>query len=654
MPSVRQVLGGGRAIVAVPVLVYLILCAGGITTSNIGALYATTPADVPHQIGAAQAVRADEFMTESPISLGWIATGGHGIDNPLSVPPNFFSQLPIGPVSSIVFFDGTLAKLATPLPDSVVFAARWWLPTLLLIIGLPLWFRQISGRSRWGYLASALILLSPSNVWWSGRPVNTLGFMFAAAALMIAAYHALSAGRRWPGAGAILAAAVLIARFPSYYQPFAIILGFPVLVSTCLYILLQRDRAAPRWTAVGMTGALSGALVAGTMAENLDAIRAGLHTVYPGQRISTALQLPFGKVFGAPVLASLESIQSTLAPNTNATEASSSFVILLPIAALLMVPSLLPLRSVALRGILRPEQAVVAVWFTAAVLWLAWCTLGLGPMTGHIPLLNLVPALRAANDAGFLAIVTFCLALPRVPSGARVLAAVAAALTLIATAIAGWSWQHTGMPGLTHEAIAVASVIAASVVGAIVMWPGRPVPLLLALAALLALSGRANPVIAGLGDLRSSPAAARLMAEGAAARSDDTLWASDSPYVDALMFATATPSLSGRQQIGPDQRAWTVLDPDRTHEDVWNRGGTYIRFQWNSDTSITWSNPTIDQIVMATSPCALAEREPRLTHILSTTRLNDPCLTPAFRMRWQGQRFWAYTVDASLREPSGS
>lgn len=619
-----------------PCLVFVLLCLGGVTTSSLGALRATSH-PVAHQIGTPETIRSDEYMTESAITLGWITSGGHDVSDPLSVPPNFFAQLPSGPVSSITFFDGTLLRLGPWLPDAWLFAAKWWLPTLLLVLGLPTWFRQLTDSRRWGWVATALVFFAPANQWWSGRPVNTLGFMFAAAALMIDAQQQWTRRRRWLAALEIVAAAVLIARFPSYYQPFAIVLGFPVLISTVLFLLRQPAPWAAKAWSIGGTGALAAALTAGTMLENLTAIRAGLGTVYPGQRISTGVAQPFGKVFGATVLAPLQHVQSSLV-GTNATEASSAFVVLLLVALLLRATS----RWNGGPG----TGACWWTWVAATLGWLSWCTLDYGRLGAHLPLLDLVPAVRSANVCGFLAIVAFCLAVAYVERSRWPVAVAAGSLVTVVSLAAGLSWRAHGMTGLGLPGIAVSSVVAGVVVGAAVRWPERGTPLVALGVAAACLTVLVNPVVAGLGDLRGTVAADTMIAAGRTARADHTFWASNDLRFDALMFATGTPALSSRQQIGPDDAAWAALDPGAAHRGFWNRGGSYIRFRWNRSPTIAWSNPTQDQIVMTTSPCTVARLEPRLTHVVSTKPLDLPCLSLERVVPWDGMTQLIYLVHA--------
>lgn len=627
---------------ALPCVVFILFALAGLTTSSIGALREDPRHPAGTEIGSPLPIRADEFMTESPIGLGWITSGSRGIDNPLSVAPNFFQQLPSGPVSGVVFFDGTVAMLGPWLPDAMLFAARWWLPTLLLVIGLPIWFRQVTGTLRWGYLATLVVLFSPSNMWWSGRPVNTLGFMFAGCALMLTGHDLLTRGRRTAAGVAFLVSAILMARYPSYYQPFAIILGFPVLLSTIAFLLARAGAFKEKAIALLVTGGLGAVLTAGTMWENLDAIKSGLGTVYPGERVSTGEAQSFGKVFGAPVLGPLERVQDTLV-NTNATEASSSFIVLFIVAGLLWLAR-------GHRGD-RPARLAFAVWMAFTAIWLAWCTLDFKSLGSHLPLANLVPAIRAANDVGFLAVIAFFLLMAqwRPEHVRRPVLALAAVATGVVTYFAGTSWRDNGMPGLTLPSVWLAALVATVVVYLLLRWPHHWIPWVAAAASVVSLTALVNPLEFGLADLRGSETARFMIDAGHRSRDADVLWASDDPAFDALMFATATPALSARQQVGPDDAEWLKLDPGGEHKDTWNRGGSYIRFTWTQDEQIVWSNPTIDQIVMAASPCAVAHREPRLRYVVSVGRLDASCLRLSRRLQWSGRPHFVYEVTGSGR-----
>lgn len=628
-----------RAHVLVPVAIYLVLVLLGITTSNIGvdALREDPSSPIGIQLGSANPIRSDEYNTDSPLWLGQIAVGPGDPLNPLSVSPDFFSQLPDGPFSSVVFFDGTLLMLGPWLPDAMLFAAKWWLPTLLLAVGMPIWFRQITGSLRWGYLAAALIAFSPSNAWWSGWPVNTLGFIAAACALGVWGVLRVEEGRRGAGVLAIVGAGVLLARFPTYYQPLAIMVGFPVVLATVCFLLTREVRWRVRLAGVGAIG-LSGLLwSAGLWLENLEAITAGLTTVYPGQRESSSESLIVGRMFGATNLGWLRTVGTELPNGGNQSELASSFAVLIAVVVLM-------LAAQRWRGSRALTSAFVPV-AALAVFWLCWGTVYLGSVGAALPLVNRVPGFRASLGAGFIAILALALALPqwqtqrdwRVP-------AVAGGVAAFLSAWGGSSLQLSYLPLLTGRMIWVSALVTGAVVAVLVKAPRHRIAVPLTSAAALLLVFNANPVLVGLGDLRASDSARYFLDAGATARAEATVWAGDSAYVDALWFATGTPALSSRQRIGPDSAQWLRLDPGGTHEDVWNRGGSYIWFSWTDEPGLAFSNPTPDVVLLTGSPCTVAERMPELAHISSGQELSAPCLDPAGTFQWSGVTHYIYDV----------
>ena len=621
-----------------PLAAFAVLVLTGVTTSNIGAPGLREDPSAPHglQIGDSQEVRSDEFMTESPIWLGQIAIGPGQAVNPLNAPPNFFAQLPSGPVSSIVFFDGTVSRLGPWVPDAMLFAFKWWLPTLLLVIGMPLWFRLVTGSWRWGYLAAFLCLLAPASMWWSGRPINTLGFMFAGCALGIVGADQLGR-RRWVRfVLCMLAAGVLIARFPTYYQPLAIVLGFPVILATAAFLLVRRRPWRDRLIALFSLGLSSAELTGLLIWENLPAIRAGLETVYPGERKSTGLTIFIGRIFGSTDLGFLKTTDEGMT-GSNPSEVSSAFTVLLAVLLVLVVAE----RWRGRRTLAAATIPVAAL----ALFWLSWCTLSYGGLGLRIPLANLVPYSRAANGVGFLAILAFCLYMTQWQRPSRVITAIGAgALAAFLSAWAGSSLQQDAMPMLSSTMIWASSVVTGAVIAALVWWPHHRATLIVAGVAAGLLTYSATPILVGLGDLRGTNASQLFIEKGAQSRETGSLWASNSIFVDALMFATGTPSLSSRQQIGPNRDEWLKLDPGGGNEGVWNRGGSYITFDWTSQADVQFANPNPDIVMIRTSPCTLASRIPELRYVVSTTPLSDSCLVQTGSFQWSGLSQTIYEV----------
>lgn len=623
-----------HALFVVPIAIYLILVLAGVTNSNIGvdALREDPASPLGLQWGSSQSIRSDEWGTESPIWLGQMARGGTEDTTPLSVSNDFFAQLPAGPATAIVFLDGTVLAAGQWFPNEMLFAAKWWLPTLLLFIGLPVWFRYVAGSARWGYFAATLIFLAPGSMWWSGRPVNTLGFMAAGCALALYGVRAWSA-RRWVVAAvSVLGSGILLARFPTYYQPLAIVIGLPLVLATAAFLLSRAEPLRRRlaWLgAIGLSGLVWTALV---FWENRVAIGAVLNTVYPGDRKSTGTAMDIGLVFGATSLGWIKDMP------VNQSEISSAFTLLVAVVAVLVAAA--PWRGD--RGLL-VTTATLAV---CTAFWLTWTTIDWGTLGSAIPIANLVPSSRAMWGVGYLAILVFSLFMAQwQPSRRWAVPVVAGAVAAFLTGYAGSALSTQQLPLMTVAMIWVSAAITGLVVFALVRWPhtwwswaGS-----LGAAALLVISS--TPILFGLGDLRASDTAQEFLRWGAASRAEGSTWASTSQEVDSLMMATGTPSLSARQQMGPDIEAWAKLDPELADEGMWNRGGLHIQFDWTDSRAVELTQPVADIVVIHTSPCELAERFPGFRYAVSSEPLDQPCVDARDSFVWGGVEYTVYEVS---------
>jgi hypothetical protein len=618
--------------------VYLILVILGITNSNIGVpdLREDPAAPTGVQIGASQSIRSDEWGTESPIWLGQMARGGAEDSTPLSVSNDFFAQLPTGPVSAVVFFDGTALALGRWIPHEMLFAAKWWLPSLMLFIGLPVMFRQITGRIGWGYLAAILTFFAPATMWWSGRPVNTIGFVSAGCALAIYASRRVESRQWMKAALAYIFAGVLLARTPTYYQPLAIVVAVPIVVATAIVILFERRTWSFRLISLGsivVSGAFWTTLL---FLENAQAISAGLTTVYPGDRASTGGPVSVGMLFGATNLGWLEGVGTS--PTVNQSEIASAFTVLLIVVGFLFV-------ATRWRGG-RVHGMVTSCFAAFGVFWLSWAMVDWGSVGSAIPLINRVPNTRAMMGVGYIAILAFCFFISQWrPPRRFAVALVPAGAAALVSGYAGSSLGVTEMPGLSTWMIWVSAAVTGTVIFLLIRYPNRWWSLAIAALAAVSLTFSSTPIVVGLGDLRSSDTAQKFIRWGEESRADGTVWASTSQDVDSLMMATGVPALSTRQQIGPDADAWKELDPTGRYEDMWNRGGLHVTFEWADSDEIRFSLPVGDTVVVSTSPCTLAQDVPSFGYAVSQNPLSFGCLSEVDTFSWDGHDFTVYAVN---------
>jgi hypothetical protein len=621
-----------------PLVAYAVLVLLGVTMSSIGISGLRQDPAHPHghQIGQSLQLRSDEFLTSMPFNLGVTATGSTESLNPLTAPHGFTSQLASGPTSSIVFFDGTILRLGPVLPDTWLISARWWLPFLLLALGAPAFFRTLTGNRWIGWFAAAMLVASPSTAWWSFGQVGMLGFTIAGMAALQRTGARWLEGRRWIAVAWGAAAAVLLARTPLHYQPWAIVVATSIVLAGVAGMVAGRPDRKTNVLVVLAVGAGAVLLLVGFVVENWASIQATLNTLYPGARIATGGAMPMQEIFAATSLGSSEYM--AISGNTNNSEISSSYAVAAVWAVLLLA------HGVALRT----AQHRAAVWAMVATtgFWFTWAMVDFGNLGSKIPVVNLVPPQRAADVLGYSSIILLCLLLPGLADRTRwTFSLLCAAVVFLVAANAGSLLRANNFLDLSTRSVWLTSIALAITVFLITFRPRLWVGYVLAMLLATSLVWRVNPILFGLADLRASDLAQQMLQDGDELRADGKVWASDSAYIDSLMIATGVPSLSGRQLSGPDRDAWEALAPG-SDENTWNRGVSFVWFDWTDKPEITVSNPSPDVIAVSGSPCTVAERVPELTEIISGHQLEEPCLTEAGTFTWGGAEHWRYTVHA--------
>ena len=635
---VQWVCVADRAARVVTIVIFAGLVLLGITTSSIGISdLRQDPANpLGWQFGRSRGIRSDEIHAYSAIVLSILATHGAPSLSPLAARADLVHRFPTdGIFEQFVFFDSTMLRASGIIPENMLFAAHWWLPSLVLLLALPTWFHQLGRSRRYGWLAAILIVLSPSSAWWSLMPVALIAYTLGGCVLMIAAFQRFGRGQRVLPLAMGVAGGILIAGLPGFYAPWSLMLGIPVLGASTLWILFQHGAWRPRLKAILVAGGTAVVFGAGTLFENRQGLQALLGTVYPGSRRVEAGPQPFGRIFGAPALGPLQNSEPV---GINASELSTSFTVFFIWALVLML-------AARWRPTLREN---IAEWTFGAwsALWIAWISLDLGSSTSMIPLLNLVTPPRAAQVVGVLAVVLLCLLLSHwtTPASWRV-PLLAGAACALPTGYAASLLKAQDLPAISPALIALVSVAVFLVVALITRYPRRSWTLMLcALIAALPVA-RANPVLAGLGDLRASETAKTLALRAPAVRAQGKLWAADNPGVNTLLLASGIPSLSGLQRSGPDAAAWRKMDPQSAFSDKWNRGGGYVYISWTPGQPTTIGSNDFDAVLVGIDPCTLKTAWPNLDRIVASIPLNAACLGLDSEMQWQGRPAYVYAVN---------
>lgn len=634
----RWSLVNDRAARLVVLAAFSLLVLFGITTSSIG--IADLRQDPAHplgwQWGQPRSIRSDEIHAFSAIVISILATHGAPSLSPLAARSDLVHRFPTdGFFETFVFFDSTMLRAAAVVPEEMLFAAHWWLPSLILLLSMPTWFHQIGGARRYGWFAAVLILLSPSNAWWSMMPVDLIAYTLAGCTLMISAYRRFSKGEQllpWLFAGA---GGILIAGLPTFYAPWSLMLGLPILVGSTLWVMLRNGPLAPRVKAVAVTGLTAVIFGLGTLWENREGLQALMETVYPGARRMAAEPQPLGRVLGAPALGPLQFDEPS---GINASELSSSFTVFFIWIFVILI-------AVRWKASVREH---VVLWTIGgwSLLWLLWISLDLGEGSHSVPLLNLVTPPRAAQVIGVLAIVLLGLVLSswKDPRSWRIPVLAGAACGL-ATSYAASLLKASDLPGISTELVILSGALLGAAVAIATRYPGRTWPLVLCAALAVLPVLRVNPFIAGLGDLRDSETARTVAAEAPALRTDGKLWAADTPALNTLLLANGVPSLSGLQRSGPVASEWERLDPTDAEAHKWNRGGGYVFFAWTPGKALSMETNEFDAVGVSIDPCELRRKWQNLDRIVASQPLESDCLSLDKELQWQGKPAYLYAFS---------
>lgn len=607
---------------------------GSISTSSLGLLSVDGAGNGAEQWGSSLPIRSDEWLTQAPIDLSVLAHGSSTAPS-LSQDPDLIYQISSGQVvESVLFHEGNLLRLGAWLPDEMLFAAfRAW-PWLLLVLALPPLLRRMGGSRPMSWLALVLVFLAPASLWWSFMPVRIMAFAAAGSYVLWLARDRMVTGRRVTAVLQAGLAGVLLARLVTYYVPWSLTLGVPLVVATGVYLVADRATRRQALLTIGAGAFVSVAVLAGTLLENAASLAAELNTVYPGlRRVSGATQTP-AQLFGGPALFDME---SGAAPTLlNQSELSSGFLVC-AFWALVLWRRSWAAATTAQRG------AIVTL-AAATALWSAWAMFDWGPVGEHIPLLSSVLPVRAAQTVGYPATLLLALLASRLTGDSSRLAVAAAVTTGVATAY-GAGDARKALPDLTTWQVWAAVLAVTGVVYAVTRWPTRSWPVVGTLVVCLAAGIDANPLVRGVGELRTSPAADAARALSRRAEHDGTLIATNSMAANALLIANGAPLLTGNQVTGPLVSEWEKIDPDHEYENVWNRGASYLYVAFDGERDAPWVEEAApDVIVVHAHPCWLAESDLDVGYLVATLEIPGRCVRPLRTFTWNGGPQYVYAL----------
>jgi len=617
----------------------------GITTSSLSLNTASGSESTAQVIwGEPQPIRSDEWLRSTPYWIGqWNDDWSPNLLTPLEYrsAPSLMSAM----ADWFVYPERELGLL---LPTRLGFPFLWWVSTVGAMATTALVLLRFTRSAALSVGFSAITVLSPVVAWWSFSPLEIIWPVTSALLLTDMSRDALSRfGRtgRQPLKSTLLAAlaGVAAARLAFTYTPWAIIailLGFGLAMD-----FLLRRHGWRKFLFPGLVSIATALILAGfrlLMVRSEYEVLAS--TVYPGQRraadTSSELPLMSGPLGG---LTQREDVAGSII-GTNLSEISRGWTIfLIPLVVIVVVAGLAKVVKAPWLWVDRDAPIIPYATTTMAVVVASWSLFSWpDALTTYNPLV-LVSSDRAAQMLGAMAPILLAVTLPvsmsSVPIHVRRLMGIAVGTASGLLVLDAGARLTAWLPELDVTARAAVAAVTCIVVGGLV-FAHRKAPILAVTIVLAFLSvAWVNPLTRGLGDLVLAPVTADVRQVVA---SGDGRVASDNFFVDAMIAANALPQLSGLQTWGPNRDAWGILDPQSEFVGAWNRGTSYLRFEWANSGDAPEIREQGDQIFVRVDPCDKRLSELGLGFVISMAPRDDACLTERLRFTWSGLDNWIY------------
>ena len=617
----------------------------GVTTSSLSLNSASGSSSSAQVIwGQPQPTRSDEWLRSTPYAIGqWNDEWSEDLLTPLEYrsSPSALSRL----ANWVVYPERQFGLM---LPTRLGFPFVWWVSTIGAFATTAVILLRFTRSAGLSVGFSAMTVLSPVVVWWSFSPLEIIWPTTTALLLTDMSRDAWSRfGRtgRQPIKAVLLAAQAGIAasRLAFTYTPWTIV-AILLACGLAADFLLRKHG----WRQLVLPGSIAVMTAIALAGYRLTTIRAEfevlMNTVYPGQRRATggAVEIPLmsGPLGG---LTQRKDIASSVV-GTNLSEISRGWTIfLVPVLAIVAVAGFARLRKYPWFWVDRNAPIVPYTTVAIALIVTSWSLFSWPKALTVLNPLVLVSPERGAQMLGamspLLLAVTLPVSMSSVPIHVRRMTGIVVGVVSGLLVLDAGASLTTWLPTLGVTARAAVAAATCILVGGLVFAHRNAPMIAVAVAAALLSVAWVNPLTRGLGDLVLAPATAdvrRVISAG------DGRVASDNFYVDAMIAANALPQLSGLQTWGPNIDEWRKLDPQSEFVDYWNRGASYLRFEWGGAGEALSIREQGDQIFVRVDPCDDRLSELDLSFVISMAPRSDACLTEKLRFTWSGLDNWIY------------
>jgi len=637
------------------------LSAAGLSGTSVGVINAVYgKADPALVAGTPRPIRGDEWQVATPLL---VAQSHHGFP-PISM--DSIGDHTVTVIPDIPNTDWSTAFKPWDLPVLVLdlehgFAARWWMMSLVLLLGAYLLLLALTDRVDIAVVFSLALWLSPFFQWWYvSSSLDTVGMGTMAVGAFIYSLRAGSTGRRvaWLALSAYSAIGFTLLFYPPFQIPTALVVG---VVGVCYVI--------GRWHELGLTAKrlavdVAGLAIAigGTLAvyylHSRSTIVAIDGTVYPGHRRVSGGGTSLLQLLSAPFGLNIAQHGASLPIKLNQSEISS-FILLGPFALLQIL--FVRLRALASRWrLLLVGTAAIFVAITA------WYLIRLPSIVGSFLFLDRVEPRRAilgVGLGGILLMALFCAAEfeheelpPSTTQGGgssapadrqrRLLigAVVCAGLAFGMYFWAGHDLSETERE--LHLSLWAAGIMSAAVAVVVLLISARKVIwgglALVVFGATIALP--VNPLYQGLGPLTTSPILSTF--DRVASKPPDAAhraWLSfDNFAFNPILVASGLHTLSA-PSIYPNATAWRILDPQ--HPRVWNRYANvkFVPGPSGAPPQVEVIGTFRAAVQVIIDPCGAAAGRLGVGFVLDSSPLTGSCLRLDTKTTFEGTPIYIYT-----------
>lgn len=634
-----------RRLLVATVGVLTVVSALNLTTSSIALHVAgDQPNSADVLFGELRPIRSDEWNRATPVLLGsFLDEWTPDALTPFEERDVRFGWLGEVALPGIVYPERALVGM---LPSRIGFFMFLWIPPIVGVAAVAALLR-LAGVGRTSSVAGGVATsLGAASAWWSYHGSQLVWPVALATSLLLLSWALVADRSRLPMIGSVtlrvdlllaVLAGILLARYPLMYAPWAIPTA---LLFGALILDFWRSSPARRST-LGLLGVsvLTSVIVSGlSLLSQSPRLSALAGTSYPAARRYS------GGSEGMPLFTGAQSYyaqthRGAVVNGSNLSESAVGPVVLVVVALVLVWFG----RTTLLAGQPRTKLGTTAAVTVLLLLWsiTEWPAplLSLNPLT-------LIPGYRITQIIGVIALPFVWIVIARNGSDMPLtrrgsLAAGVGLVVLTVSAADGVRYRQLFPLVTANETWLMAAVMAGTT--AYFVWRSDRPKAAVPLAVFIFVSAAwVNPVVRGVGDLYDSSSAITLRE---AVSENPGRVASDHVALDALLISNAIPTLGGQLNWGPDEEAWSRLDPDGVSREVWNRGASSLQFHWNeASLSTTISLPFPDVVLVETHPC-----NPLLTHwgvtwVVSSEPLEAACLVESAQFLWNGLPRWLYNV----------